>query len=212
MAIITKIEEQKNKKRVNIFVDDAFFCGLNKETAVVFRLKTNKEVDEKTLKEAVFDSEVKSATEKGVDYISSRMHSRKELYDKLVKKGYDKQVILKALEKLEEYHYVDDGLFAKQFIEQNKKYSTKMLENKLKQKGISSDIISENLGGDDENLDLELCKKYAQKYAKSKDLKADGAVQKMYASLARKGFSFDVIKKACKAEIDGFEDEDNFLD
>lgn len=212
MAIITKIEEQKNKKRVNIFVDDAFFCGLNKETAVVFRLKTNKEVDEKTLKEAVFDSEVKSATEKGVDYIGSRMHSRKELYDKLVKKGYDKQVILKALEKLEEYHYVDDGLFAKQFIEQNKKYSTKMLENKLKQKGISSDIISGNLGSDDENLDLELCKKYAQKYAKSKDLKADGAVQKMYASLARKGFSFDVIKKACKAEIDGFEDEDNFLD
>lgn len=212
MSVITKIEEQKNKKRVNIFVDDAFFCGLNKETAVVFRLKSGKEVDESVLKEAIFDSEVKSAIEKGVDYIGSRMHSKKELYDKLLKKGYEKQVILKALEKLEEYHYVDDKLFAKQFVEQNKKYSTKMLENKLKQKGISSDIISENLGGDSDDLDLELCKKYAQKYAKSKDLKAEGAVQKMYASLARKGFSFDVIKKACKAEINGVEDEDNFLD
>lgn len=212
MSVITKIEEQKNKKRVNIFVDDAFFCGLNKETAVIFRLKTGNQIDEKTLKEAIFDSEVKSATEKGVDYIGSRMHSKKELYDKLIKKGYEKQVVLKALEKLEEYHYVDDRLFAKQFVEQNKKYSTKMLENKLKQKGISSDIISENLGSDSDDLDLELCKKYAQKYAKSKDLKAEGAVQKMYASLARKGFSFDVIKKACKAEINGIEDEDNFLD
>ena len=212
MSVITKIEEQKNKKRVNIFVDDAFFCGLNKETAVIFRLKTGNQIDEKTLKEAVFDSEVKSATEKGVDYIGSRMHSKKELYDKLIKKGYEKQVVLKALEKLEEYHYVDDRLFAKQFVEQNKKYSTKMLENKLKQKGISSDIISENLGSDSDDLDLELCKKYAQKYAKSKDLKAEDAVQKMYAFLARKGFSFDVIKKACKAEINGVEDEDNFLD
>ena len=212
MSVITKIEEQKNKKRVNIFVDDAFFCGLNKETAVIFRLKTGNQIDEKTLKEAVFDSEVKSATEKGVDYIGSRMHSKKELYDKLIKKGYEKQVVLKALEKLEEYHYVDDRLFAKQFVEQNKKYSTKMLENKLKQKGISSDIIFEILGNDDEKSDLELCKKYAQKYAKSKDLKAEGAIQKMYASLARKGFSFDVIKKACKAEINGVEDEDNFLD
>ena len=212
MSIITKIEEQKNKKRVNIFVDDAFFCGLNKETAVIFKLKTGKDIDEKTLKDAIFDSEVKSATEKGVDYIGSRMHSRKELYDKLIKKGYEKQVVLRALEKLEEYHYVDDGLFAKQYIEQNKKYSKKMLENKLKQKGISSDIIFENLGDDDENSDFELCKKYAQKYAKSKDLKEPGAVQKMYASLARKGFSFDVIKKACKLEIIRIDDENDFLD
>ena len=64
MAIITKIEEQKNKKRVNIFVDDAFFCGLNKETAVVFKLKVGSEIDEELIKDAVFDSEVKSAIEK----------------------------------------------------------------------------------------------------------------------------------------------------
>ena len=66
MAVITKIEEQKNKKRVNIFVDDAFFCGLNKETAVIFRLKVGLEVDDNKLKEAVFESEVKSAFEKGL--------------------------------------------------------------------------------------------------------------------------------------------------
>ena len=52
MSEITKIEDQKNKKRVNIFVDDAFFCGLHKETAVTFGLKIGKTVDEKWLKEA----------------------------------------------------------------------------------------------------------------------------------------------------------------
>lgn len=212
MAIITKIEEQKNKKRVNIFVDDAFFCGLGKETAVTYRLKVGNQIDEKVLKEAVFDSEVKSATEKGADYIGSRMHSKKELYDKLIKKGYEKQVVLKALEKLEEYHYVDDKIFAKQYIEQNAKYSKKILENKLKQKGISSDIILENIGNDDNNSDLELCKIYAQKYAKSKDLTKEGTVQKLYASLARKGFSFEIIKKACKLILNENCDEDNFLD
>ena len=45
MSEITKIEDQKNKKRVNIFVDDAFFCGLHKETAVTFGLKIGKIVD-----------------------------------------------------------------------------------------------------------------------------------------------------------------------
>ena len=41
MPVITKIETQKNKSRVNIFVDDSFFCGLNKETAIIFKLKEN---------------------------------------------------------------------------------------------------------------------------------------------------------------------------
>ena len=64
MPTITKIETQKNKKRVNIFVDGSFFCGLNKETAILFGLKENKEIDEQKLREAAFESEVKSAFEK----------------------------------------------------------------------------------------------------------------------------------------------------
>lgn len=212
MAVITKIEEQKNKKRVNIFVDDAFFCGLNKETAVVFRLKVGNAIDETTLKQAVFESEVKSAFEKGADYITSRMHSKKELFDKLLKKGFEKQVIEKAIYRLEEYHYVDDFLFAKQFREQNAKYSKKMLENKLKQKGVSSDIIHEIIGDKTDDDEIELCKNLALKYAKSKDLQKEGAIQKMYASLARKGFSFDVIKRACKSIISENDEENNFFD
>ena len=212
MKIITKIEEQKNKKRVNIFVDDAFFCGLNKETAVIFRLKVGKEIEEDTLKQAVFESEVKSAFEKGSDYIASRMHSKKEFFEKLLKKGFEKSVILKALEKLEEYHYVDDDLFAKQFIEQNKKYSKKMLENKLMQKGISADIIRDKLGNKDDFEDFKLCLKMAEKYAKSKDLSKEGAIKKLYASLARKGFSFDIINKVCKQILGKNNDIDDFID
>lgn len=212
MAIITKIEEQRNKKRVNIFVDDAFFCGLNKETAVIFKLKTGKEVNEETLKQALFDSEIKSAQEKGLDYISSRMHSKKELFDKLLKKGFEREVIAKAIEKMEEYHYVDDNLFAKQFVQQNKKYSKKMLECKLKQKGISSDIILENISTDDGNDEYELCVSFVQKYAKNKDMSVQGSIQKLYASLARKGFSFETIKKACKTLNNENYDEDDFLE
>ena len=196
MAIITNIEEQKNKKRFNIFVDDAFFCGLNKETAVLFRLKVGKEIDENTLKEAVFESEVKSAFEKGASLLETRMHSKKELFDKLLKKNFEKRVIQKAIEKLEEYHYVDDFLFAKTYAQQNKKYSKKMIENKLLQKGVSSDIIHEFICDFDDENEIEICFRQAEKYAKNKDLSNDNIIQKMYASLARKGFSFEIIKKA----------------
>lgn len=212
MAIITKIEEQKNKKRVNIFVDDAFFCGLNKETAIIFHLKVGKEIDEKELQEAVFASEVKRAFEKASDYLGDRMHTKKELSDKLLKKGFEKKVIEDAIKKLEEYHYVDDRIFAKQFIQQNKRYSKRMLEIKLKEKGVSSNLISEFIGLKAEETELELCKKYALSYAKGKDFSDKTNVQKLYSSLARRGFSFEIIKSACKNIIQNCEDEEIFDD
>ena len=212
MAIITKIEEQKNKKRVNIFVDDAFFCGLNKETALIFKLKVGKEVDENVLKEAVFESEVKSAFEKSADYLSVRPHSKRELFNKLLKKGFEKQAIEKAIKKLEEYHFIDDEIYAKQVIEQNKKYSKRMLELKLREKGISSDIIQENFSDSDDNLEFEICKKQVEKLVKSKDMTKEGAMQKLFAALARKGFAFYVIKKATKAVINEDFEENDFSD
>jgi regulatory protein len=42
---ITKIEIQKNNKnRVNLFVDDNFFCGLSLETIVKNHIKENQEI------------------------------------------------------------------------------------------------------------------------------------------------------------------------
>lgn len=201
MSTITKIEDQKNKKRVNIFVDDAFFCGLMKETAVIHGLKVGKTIDEKQLEKVIFDSEVKRAFEKASDYVGTRMHTKKELFDKLVKKGFEKKVAEQAISKMEEYNYVDDALFAKCFISENKKYSKRMLENKLKQKGISPETIASSLENRSEDDELEACKKHAKAYVRGKNMKEPGAKQKLYASLARRGYSFDVIKSACESVI-----------
>ena len=198
MPIITKIETQKNKSRVNIFVDDSFFCGLNKETAVIFGLKENKEIDEEKLKVAVFESEVKSAFEKSLDYLGRRMYTKKELIERLTQKGYTREVSEKVIEKLEEYRYIDDKLFAKQFFQSNQHLSKRVLQGKLVQKGVSNDIILELINERTNESEFELCLLQAQKYLKSKKINDIKDVQKMQASLARKGFDFDTIKKVCK--------------
>ena len=206
MPVITKIETQKNKSRVNIFVDDSFFCGLNKETAILFGLKEEKEVNEEKLKSAIFESEVKSAFEKSLDYLGRRMYTKHELLDRLLKKGYEKDVIEKAIEKLEEYHYVDDKLFAKQFAQSNQKVSKRILKGKLMQKGVSNEIIPEIIESISPEDEYNLCLEQARKYLKSKTVNDIKDVQKMQASLARKGFDYDNIKKACKETLKYEED------
>ncbi len=206
MPVITKIETQKNKSRVNIFVDDSFFCGLNKETAILFGLKEQREVDEPKLKAAIFESEVKSAFEKSLDYLGRRMYSKHELFDRLIKKGYEKVVIERAIEKLEEYHYVDDKLFAKQFSQSNQKVSKRILKGKLIQKGVSAEIIPEIMETRTAEDEYNLCLEQAKKYLKSKTINDIKDIQKLQASLARKGFDYDTIKKVCRETLKFDED------
>lgn len=201
MPVITKIETQKNKSRVNIFVDDSFFCGLNKETAVIFGLKENKEVDEEKLKVAIFESEVKSAFEKSLDYLGRRMYTKKELIERLTQKGYVKEVAERVIEKLEEYRYIDDKLFAKQFFQSNGHLSKRVIQGKLIQKGVANDIISDIIEERTGESEFELCLLQAKKYLKSKKVNDIKDIQKMQASLARKGFDFDTIKKVCKITV-----------
>ena len=198
MGIITKIEEQKNKNRVNIFVDDSFFCGLEKETAVIFGLKIDKEIDENELSLAIEKSEEKRAFEKSMDYLSKRMHSKFELKDKLLKKGFSNEVVSNTILKLEEYHYVDDDMFARLFIEQNSNLSKRMIFNKLQLKGINKDIIDKNLIEIDSDAEIEKCEVLARKLLKSTKIENFNDKQKFVAKLVRRGFSYDTISKVLK--------------
>jgi len=196
LGIITKIEEQKNKNRVNIFIDDSFFCGLEKETALIFRLKTGKEVDIESLNQAIIQSEVKNAFNKSIDYLSIRNHSKKELKDKLLKKGFSKDVIESTLDKLEEYNYIDDEKYTKLFIEQNKRYSKLILLNKLLKKGIDREIIDKNLESlIDEDNEFNNCMIVAEKFLDDTSEMSIKDKQKIFAKLSRRGFKYDVIVK-----------------
>lgn len=202
MAKITKIELQKNKARVNIFVDDAFFCGANKDVAMINKLKVGQEIEESRLSQIVFESEVRSAFEKAVTYLESRAHSKSEIITKLIKKGFPKEATLEAVAKLEEYKYIDDGLFAKQFVEQNPKLSKQTLLSKLMAKGVDSRVAKEATGGIGDEVELENCSRQIEKYIKSKKIDNKNDLNKMYSSLLRKGYKMETIKKSCGLVLD----------
>lgn len=187
---ITKITCQKNKNKFNLFVDDNFYGGVLKEVAVANNFCIGKEIDEKALNKIILESESKEAFSKASDYLASRLHSEKELYLKLIKKGYGKQASIMAIEKLKTYGYINDLEFAKAFIQSSNKLSTNMKKSKLIQKGVDKFVIDSVLGEED---DQDLCYNMAEKYLKNKNKQE--CKQKLYAHLARKGFSSSSISK-----------------
>ena len=196
MVEITNITNQKNKNKFNLFVDGEFYAGINKETAITNNFFVGKKLDKQELDDILVQSESKQAFAKASDYLQTRLYSKFEIRTKLTAKGFSKPAIRLAINKLEDYGYVNDSEFAAAFVSSNAKLSKKMLENKLAAKGISKDIIKSALDSISSEDQYQTCLACAQKYIKNK--KVDEVREKLYAHLARKGFEYSQIKSAIK--------------
>lgn len=193
MGIVTKIEYQKNKTRVNIYVDGEFFCGLNSEVLFSNQIKVGSEVDEQRLKALIFESEVK----KGVSYVfgllAKKPYTEREIRTKLYQKGYSSETTQKIIETIKEYKLIDDSDYAKTYVDSNKTKSKREIEFNLSQKGIDKHIIQNavnDIENDDEMAKIDII---TAKYMKNKP-KTSENLQKLFRYLQGKGFEFGLIK------------------
>lgn len=193
MGIVTKIEYQKNKTRVNIYVGGEFFCGLNSEVLFSNQIKVGSEVDEQRLKALIFESEVK----KGVSYVfgllAKKPYVEREIRTKLYQKGYSSETTQKIIETIKEYKLIDDSDYAKTYVDSNKTKSKREIEFNLSQKGIDKHIIQNavnDIENDDEMAKIDII---TAKYMKNKP-KTSENLQKLFRYLQGKGFEFELIK------------------
>lgn len=138
-------------------------------------------------------------------YLSYRPRSEKEVFDYLREKqkkakGLTDEIVLQIMAKLQEYKFINDSEFVKFWVEQRTKYKNKpvrVIEYELKQKGINQDLIRERISENKNETDLESAKKLAAKKSDFyRSLPADKKREKVMNYLLRKGFSYDIVKKA----------------
>ena len=194
MGIITEISQQKNKKRVNIFVDSEFKSGLGVETAIKFGLKTGKEINDKELEQIIIESETHSAFETALKFLSTTPKTKYEIKQKLFKKGFIKDVVENALMKLEEYHYIDDESYVKMYIDSVSKKSKTEIQRNLRAKGIEKEIIDTALLEFDELSEEQNAFDYATKYMKNKIVDTK-SLRNLMLNLMRKGYSYEISLK-----------------
>ncbi len=100
------------------------------------------------------------------------------------------------IKKLKQLRQINDKEFAKWWVDQRTTFRPRGkfgLTMELRQKGIDKEIIRKAVEKMDE---LPLAEKLAQKKAKSlKNLPREERYQKLSAYLARRGFSWETIKK-----------------
>jgi regulatory protein len=192
MALITKIEQQKNKKdKVNIYVDDEFFCAMQSIVCVKFNLKENLDVEKLNLEKIVLESDKEKALNKVAKLISKGPKTEKQINEYLTINGYDYIIKKYVLNKLKDYNYLNDEEYANMYISTyNKKFGKRKLEIELVNNGIKKETISKLLSEFESSEDVIL--NLAKKHLKDKP-KTQENLQKVVQHLSYKGFSWDEI-------------------
>lgn len=133
--------------------------------------------------------------ETGLRLLAARDHSRMELRRKLCARGSDPESIEQVLDDLESRGYLNDSRFTEQYVSERKRkgYGPVRILQELKAKGISEDLIAQQMNPTDPDW-RELLKQVAQRKFGS-ELPADRKTQAKWARyLEYRGFAAEQIR------------------
>lgn len=198
MSKITKLEiQKKNKERVNIYVNEVFFMGIDASLVYTLNLKKGDIIDEEKLKEIVAKESLSSARTKAMNILNRTAISEKKLREKL--SDYDESTVDEVINKLKEYNFLNDKDLAKRITNDNlhlSRFGRNKIKQNLYKKGISKEDIEDTISEIDTDEEYEnalyLGKKRLEKL-KNEDNRVK--YQKLTQHLSYKGFSYDIIKR-----------------
>lgn len=215
MAIITSFKQQKDKNRVNVFLDGEFSFGIDLDNFVILGLKLNQELSEEEVNEIVKKAEFQKTLDKLLRFAMVRLRSKKEVKDWFRRKKVPEIIHEDLILKLTDFELLDDIKFAKWWVESRQEFSPKskrVLNNELRIKGIDKNII-DNILSETEIDETKIAKEMLVKRESHWNfIDPKKKRQKMMEYLVRKGFDFSLAQKATKDyntqeddEVDGFE-------
>ena len=193
MAKITAIVSQKgDPNRVSIHLDGKYAFGLAQIVAAW--LKVGQDLSEERIASLQAEDASERAYQQAMLFLSYRTRSEAEIRQNLRKHDLPEEVIEQTLGRLREAHLVDDGRFARSWVENRNTFrprSRRALAVELRQKGLSDEVAQSALAAvDDEVLAYEAGLK---KIRRLEALEWNEFRRKLSEFLARRGFPYYVI-------------------
>ncbi|MEG2053352.1 MAG: RecX family transcriptional regulator [Oscillospiraceae bacterium] len=222
---ISRIGETK-KGRFSLFTGtlfkEDFLFSVDGETLAKYKIKEGSLLSGEELRFIRQTSDTRKAKDKALTFLSLRDYSRKELYDKLLRK-FEPENAECAVAQMEKLGLIDDEKFARHrvsYLIRNNK-SKREIFAKLSQLGIKKDIICgiiediaksadgetvDEYGNEIEKIDEKASiKKLVEKSYISK--LANGKQENVTAALLRRGFNIRDVKEVLSAYVPQEENE-----
>lgn len=201
---ITALEIQaRNKQRVNLFLDEVYAFSLTVDEAI--HLRKGQFLTEAGVAALQGEDAVQKAVEAGVNYLSYRPRSIKEVRVKLEEKATP-EVTERAIERLSALGYLDDQAFASMWVRDRLHFrpaSPRALRQELRQKGIADDIIAEVLA--QVSVEETAYRALQAQARRVRNLSPRDAREKLTGFLARRGFNYGDARRAIDRLFESWE-------
>ena len=204
--IITSVEKDK-KHTVRVEFDNSQSVLFDSDYWHSVCLQSGDKISEEALKKYLSESEYIRAKSRALWFLDRADHSEKSLYEKIIRGGISKGAAARAIARLKELGMLDDRRYAENLAERmaESNISKREAYAKLLLKGIpkqiANEVLTETQFDESEQIATLIDKKYRLK------LQAPEGVQKVYAALVRRGFSYSAVRNAIKQyttqELDG---------
>lgn len=198
---ITEIKTQiKSKERVSIFIDGAYHFSVHMDVLIDYGLTVGSEITEGLLEQIQSKDELKKAYAKGIDIVSRRLHTEKEVRDKLKDKDYAPRTIDQTIEKLKEYGYIDDEAFLEHYLSfKSSSQGPRKIRYDLQRKGIADHLIENALEGlKDDAYNNCMVLASSRLEGMSQSLEMSKKYRRLAGYLERKGFNFATVKEVLR--------------
>lgn len=151
-------------------LEDGSCINVHEDIILKKGLLLSKEIDEEDVKNIDKLNNNYNAYDIAVKYIGVKLRSCFEVHEYLVKKDIDKVIIHEVIEKLKTQKYLDDGVYAKAFVNDRIKFSNNgpyKIKKELEERKVSSSIIEDVLDIFDYSLEKDKLTKLVPKYVKT---------------------------------------------
>ncbi|MDE2848951.1 MAG: regulatory protein RecX [Gemmatimonadota bacterium] len=213
MPTITEITPwgSGGRRERKVTIDGERTLTITEETFLRFGLFDGQAMDPERLQEVELADGVSRAMAEAHRLIDHRMRTRRELAVKLKSRGRVDEVIDQVLDRLEHAGLIDDGRFARLWIDERlrrRPAGLSLLRRELRQKGIDAEIVDtaleESASGEGETeRAYEALRRQSHRYAR---LDRDAAHRRMVAFLGRRGFGQAVIYQVVRRVLDEIEE------
>lgn len=198
-----------NGNKIHIYIDNEYVLTVYDDYWHRNGFKDGETITEEELASLKEEAGFRLAYEKGLDLLSRRSYSKKELYQKL-KLKYGDSASERAIEKLLYFGYLNDEEYARIYskhLYETKKYDVKRISMELKLKGIDREIIENVTKSLDNEPITRIIEMLRTKF--SNGFKDEKTKKRFVAKLQRMGYSWNDIKSAfSEFEINIISDDD----
>lgn len=194
--IVTNLKKLKNNNYL-VTIDDEDY-KFDEEIILNYRLVKGKELDEKTLKDAIIKNNIALYYNKALNYVAKYQKGSNEIYDYLKKYELEDKDVYFIINKLKSIKLIDDNKLVNNLVSSLVRNANgiNMIREKLYQKKFNSSLIDEALKSIDYDEYYEALNKLVVK-AKEKYKKEENDYKRLIKIknyLLQRGYTYSDIE------------------